>query len=321
MQPGQRMHADLMMQSQNDSQTDAPIFVGPGALEKIQRQLRKKGDNPGLTDGIWGLSTAAAVRSFQRSQGLAATGNLNLETIQALGLLPILNGTSGDIANLEKKRLQASRPGARLYISPAALQDVQQALHLQGFTVGQADGIWGEKTQAAIRRYQHDNDMTPTGHIDLGVLDRLGMIQLVARLGFGVGVPGGREAMAQQHVGSQPDVHGYYGRGGGSNQMQENRVMQGQGQAAGLGAPLFAGTDMIRRIQQALSDAGHNPGQINGQWSASTEKALGEYQIAENLAPTGTLTISTVQNLVGRKTEGAGQRQMNTKMKEDKIKP
>jgi peptidoglycan hydrolase-like protein with peptidoglycan-binding domain len=274
---GKQLPDDQTMRSQKNSPSDEPIYIGPVELERIQRQLKKRGANPGPVDGIWGISTANAVRSFQQSHGLSATGNLNLETIQALGLSQILEGIPGATAKRQKRWGETSLQGARLYISPSALQNIQQALHLQGFDVGQADGIWGDKTSEAIRRYQHDNDMRPTGHIDLSVLDRLGMIQLAAQLGFGLDVPGGQDGIAQQQIDNQLELHGYYGKGGESNKMQENRVMRGQEQASGGGAPLFAGIDMIRRIQQALSDEGYNPGPINGQWSASTEKALGEY--------------------------------------------
>ncbi len=52
---------------------------------KVQQRLHDLGfyvrDN---IDGRWGPNTAAAVRNFQRSKGLAATGQLNSRTMAAL---------------------------------------------------------------------------------------------------------------------------------------------------------------------------------------------------------------------------------------------
>jgi peptidoglycan hydrolase-like protein with peptidoglycan-binding domain len=293
------MHPGQVMQSQKDTPVDMPIYIGPAALQKIQQRLSRKGNNAGPADGIWGRATASAVKRFQRSLGLEPTGNLNIETIQALGLPEILHGKREVISGGKKRGPKDSRQGTQLYISPAALREVQESLRTRGLDVGRVDGLWGEKTREAIRRYQHDNDMAPTGHIDLSVLDRLGMTQLVEQLGFGVGGLGSQEAMVRKQGGNQAPVNDYYGKGGESNKRQQDRVLRVKKWSVGHGTPLYAGPDIVRRIQQALSDAGHSPGEINGHWTATTARAIGAYQIAQNLVPTGTLTITTMQKLIG----------------------
>jgi surface antigen len=65
--------------AQRDAETDLVL--------RAQQQLRQKGfyvrDN---IDGQWGPATSAAVRNFQRANGLAATGQLDVATETALGL-------------------------------------------------------------------------------------------------------------------------------------------------------------------------------------------------------------------------------------------
>lgn len=80
----------------------ARILYGPGALGgvvgDIQRTLAAAGFSPGNIDEIYGKNTAAAVRTFQSAQGLAATGVVDEDTWQALMERPI-PGT--DVRSLE----------------------------------------------------------------------------------------------------------------------------------------------------------------------------------------------------------------------------
>lgn len=53
-------------------------------IRRIQTALKRAGFNPGAVDGEYGPSTARAVRRFQRSQGLRATGVLGADTFRKL---------------------------------------------------------------------------------------------------------------------------------------------------------------------------------------------------------------------------------------------
>jgi peptidoglycan hydrolase-like protein with peptidoglycan-binding domain len=50
----------------------------------LQKILTEKGYNAGTVDGIIGPNTQQALRGFQESQGLAATGKPDQDTLQAL---------------------------------------------------------------------------------------------------------------------------------------------------------------------------------------------------------------------------------------------
>lgn len=54
-------------------------------LMKVQRALNKAGAHLKV-DGYWGPKTMAAVRAFQKSHGLKATGHLDHATLAKLGL-------------------------------------------------------------------------------------------------------------------------------------------------------------------------------------------------------------------------------------------
>jgi peptidoglycan hydrolase-like protein with peptidoglycan-binding domain len=63
-----------------------PLQAGPTALRALQKQLSGKGFATGNIDGAWGQETQAAVREFQRTHELEATGTLTLPTLAALGV-------------------------------------------------------------------------------------------------------------------------------------------------------------------------------------------------------------------------------------------
>ena len=52
----------------------------------MQQALRDKGHNPGPIDGIHGPRTAAALRDYQRKEGLTATGRWDDQTAMKLGV-------------------------------------------------------------------------------------------------------------------------------------------------------------------------------------------------------------------------------------------
>ena len=55
-------------------------------VRSAQQSLNGKGFDAGAPDGQWGPKTEEAVRSFQNANGLAATGQLDSQTVAALGI-------------------------------------------------------------------------------------------------------------------------------------------------------------------------------------------------------------------------------------------
>ncbi len=59
-------------------------------VRKLQQALKNQGYNPGKIDGVLGLDTYKAVRSFQKSQGLAQ-GSITYEALTKLGVVASAN--------------------------------------------------------------------------------------------------------------------------------------------------------------------------------------------------------------------------------------
>jgi len=65
---------------------NAATFDQRKLVKQVQEQLIAEGFDPGPADGIIGLRTKKAVRSYQAKHGLSLTGELDGTTLKALGL-------------------------------------------------------------------------------------------------------------------------------------------------------------------------------------------------------------------------------------------
>ena len=57
-----------------------------GEVKELQRRLKEWGYYNGAVDGIYGKGTVAAVKAFQKKNGLTADGVAGIETYKALGM-------------------------------------------------------------------------------------------------------------------------------------------------------------------------------------------------------------------------------------------
>jgi peptidoglycan hydrolase-like protein with peptidoglycan-binding domain len=91
-----------------------PALAHDSDLERAQQALKQAGHDPGPIDGVPGARTLAALKAFQRSQGLSETGRLDevtrarLNEKKASGSAP----TGGDGRPSAVDPAQSTRTGA-----------------------------------------------------------------------------------------------------------------------------------------------------------------------------------------------------------------
>jgi peptidoglycan hydrolase-like protein with peptidoglycan-binding domain len=104
-------------------------------VKTLQYLLSARGHTVGV-DGIFGPNTDAAVRAFQQQRGLAVDGIVGPNTWSAL-IVTVRRGSQGDAVRGVQEEFQfrnlSGNPGS-------------------GLTV---DGIFGPKTDAAVRGFQN----------------------------------------------------------------------------------------------------------------------------------------------------------------------
>lgn len=77
----ERMDKQVGSAAQNGRQA-----MGQQHVRSVQEALKDKGYDPGTIDGAMGPQTAAALREFQKAEGLQSTGRVDAETRSKLGI-------------------------------------------------------------------------------------------------------------------------------------------------------------------------------------------------------------------------------------------
>ncbi|POR41818.1 peptidoglycan-binding protein [Methylobacterium sp. V23] len=88
--------------------------------------------------------------------------------------------------------------------------------------------------------------------------------------------------------------------GGGYAHAQQSSVSNQrvtQDQADGQGTQIYVSSAGVRQIQQALTQKGYSTGTVDGRWNPQTVAAARSFQQAQNMEPTGTLTIPLAYGL------------------------
>jgi len=85
-------------------------------------------------------------------------------------------------------------------VSPDIIQQVQSRLQQAGTYNGRIDGQWGPATEAAVRRYQQQHNLNPTGQLDGNTLAALNLGG--ARQTYGNAQPGPNTQPNGERIGS-----------------------------------------------------------------------------------------------------------------------
>lgn len=133
------------------------VFVDANTVRKVQQTLTDRGF-PAAVDGQMGPQTRAAVTKFQRSESLEPTGQLNRQTLVALGL------QKEDAAAADEPRY-----------SRQAVRAVQRTLNSRGFRAGPADGTMSPQTQQALKEFQKSENLEDSGRLNPRTLAALGV--------------------------------------------------------------------------------------------------------------------------------------------------
>jgi peptidoglycan hydrolase-like protein with peptidoglycan-binding domain len=160
--------AGQQSRSQSAASAKQAQAVSPGLLRNVQRTLSERGYNAGPADGIYGGSTQQALRNFQRDQKLNSSGQLDSQTLAALGV--VREGTRA-ATGLSENQGQAAGPR----LSSEQIRDLQRELASRGYDTGAVDGQWGRSTQQALSQFQQDRNLPASGRPDQRTLAALGI--------------------------------------------------------------------------------------------------------------------------------------------------
>ena len=138
----------------DDQQVQAEAAVS-AYTTTLQQALSEAGYYQAPADGIYGPQTVNAVEALQQAHGLPVTGTVDKATAAAL-----------------ESDLQA-KGGAAADQATASTAAIQQTLHLAGLWDGPIDGTWTPELTEAVKTFQTELGVEPTGTVDAATVAAL----------------------------------------------------------------------------------------------------------------------------------------------------
>jgi peptidoglycan hydrolase-like protein with peptidoglycan-binding domain len=179
-------------------------------IQSVQQALKDQGFYYGNVTGDKSAETTAAVRRYQIRNGLPVTGEVNPETLSSLKLNSSSVSSSQPASKPAVTQSNSTRPDDSSRVSPNSpppssnepdrqlntssatsgasyqpvpprmnsrmmVAEVQRQLMSRGYYQGRIDGRYGRGTAFAMRAFQFQSGLPPTGHVDKNTLDALGI--------------------------------------------------------------------------------------------------------------------------------------------------
>lgn len=116
----------------------------------LQQSLTKLGYNSGSIDGIFGSKTQTAVKAFQKDKGLVVDGIVG-------------NSTWTAIDNALQNPQTPIHPMLSIGSIGDSVRYLQVCLDKLGYKPAQIDGIFGSKTETAVKAFQKAKGLVVDG--------------------------------------------------------------------------------------------------------------------------------------------------------------
>ncbi len=269
----------------------------------LQTLLGRAGFSPGQVDGIFGLLTDASVRDFQRAAAIEVDGLVDEETWIEI------NRVVDEGIDLRPEVI------ARLGDRGLIVIEIQGLLSQAGFSPGSIDGIFGSRTESAVRSFQSSEGLGVDGLVDgptFDALDESTNPTVIVRLGDRGLVVIEVQSLLTDFGFSPGPVDGIFGSRTESAvrafQSAEGLLVDGlvgqqtfaalSGEAQRLIIARFGDTGpAVIEVQSLLAAGGFAPGPVDGIFGSLTRTAVRALQTARGLPVDGIVDQATLNLL------------------------
>lgn len=240
--------------------TPVPPTSTPAQLKAAEKMLTRAGFKPGAIDGKVTPAFTKALKEFQASLGLTATGALDTRTTAKL--------TQVD------KRVRSHKDDLFVAVGQksSSIQVLERRLNKLGYSTGKADGIYSRDTEKAVQAFRKDQKELTDGHKWLGKTARKSLKAEVNKLAHAPE----RRRLAPTKAQTRLDK---------ATALACGRLQEGSSGAA------------VKNMQAHLKAAGFDPKHVNGKFDERTEAALKAFQAKSKLPVTGALDKRTWASL------------------------
>ena len=265
-------------------------FKGSDAVRAVQKRLKELGYYSGSADGDFGPATEAAVKAFQRANGLKDDGKVGKQTLAKMNAKTAISNkqahatatpktttapkkTNKPTAKPTPKKTNTPRPTATPNLSKDYYLDIgakgkkvetlQRRLIELGWLSGRVTGKYDEATQEAVSAFQRKTkDLWEDG----------------------IAGPDTLQALYSSNAARNGSASKSSGSSGSSNSKPDTLEMGSTGSE-------------VRKLQQKLKDLGYLSGSVDGSFGVATQAAVIAFQKNNNLTADGKAGTATQSKL------------------------
>ena len=241
-------------------------------VRNLQQDLTTLGYYWAEITGNFGAKTETAVKRFQEENGLTADGVAGTKTLNAIAAAVARKGGTSASTSTSGTTLKLNSQGTKV-------TQLQQDLKQLGYYYAEITGNFGEKTEAAVKKFQQAKGLTADGVAGTGTLNAIAAAITAAggSTSSGTGISGMKLGSTGDDVRALQQnltTLGYYygditGRYGSLTQQAVKKFQK----AKGLTADGVAGASTVSAIASAVKSTGATPA---GSTGSTTSGALRE---------------------------------------------
>lgn len=158
-------------------------------IKQVQAMLKEKSLYKGEATGSYNDETRAAIRSFQKDNGLKETGTLNRATLEKMNIeltegqkaIPVSESSYAD-AEDDKKPAKETATADPKPKKPAVfratgdqIKQAQKMLKDGSMYSGEQTGKLDDATRGGLKKYQEANGLKVTGTLNAVTLEKMGI--------------------------------------------------------------------------------------------------------------------------------------------------
>lgn len=160
-----------------------PIFrANKDQIMQVQKMLKDKNLYAGEADGKMNDPFRAAIKSYQKDNGLKQTGTLNRATLEKMGVvltdkqkeIPV-DPNSFDTSAASKSTTTKKKPPV-FRATKEQIMQAQKILKDGGMYSGEQDGKLTDATREGLKKYQEANGLKVTGTLNQITLEKMGVV-------------------------------------------------------------------------------------------------------------------------------------------------
>ena len=237
-------------------------------VETLQRRLIELGWLSGSVTGNYDETTEAAVSAFQKKAKLWVDGKAGPDTLKKL--------YSSD-APRTSTPISSKRETLEMGSEGTEVKQLQQKLKELNYLSGSADGKFGVATEAAVKAFQKNNNLTADGKAGTATLNKL------------------YSGTAKASSGTQINLDSVGGNSSG-------RDTSGISSTGYITLEDGSSGEQVKTLQKRLKDLGYYTGNVDGNYGDGTKSAVIAFQQRNNLKADGKAGPATQRVLYGSKS-------------------